>query len=274
MLQHQRPWMNPGAALGRAIGFFALWVVLSWALDRMSRRQDADPDPRLPARLQAVAGPGLVLYALSVTFFSFDWLMSLNTSWFSSIFGFYMMGSQALAAFAFVIVVIWLLASAGTLPDVYQPRHLHDIGKLLLAFVMVWAYFSVSQFLIIWSGNLPEEISWYYVRMGPAWKGLSLAVVLLHFALPFGLLLSADIKRDVRRLGPVALLLLAMRWVEVFWQAAPGLSPGKFAFHFLDLAAFAGLGGVWTWLFFLQLARRPLVPLGDEYLPEALSHHG
>jgi hypothetical protein len=155
---------------------------------------------------------------------------------------------------------------------VLTARHLHDLGKLLLANVMVWAYFSFSQFLIIWAGNLPEEIPWYIERLKGGWQYVSLIIVLGHFALPFALLLSRDLKRNFKLLASISVFILSMRLVDVYWQVMPDASKGRLAVSWLDLAAPLGLAGIWLASFLMQLEKRPLLPLNDMQLAETLEH--
>ncbi|MGE3440669.1 MAG: hypothetical protein AB7O81_33970, partial [Blastocatellales bacterium] len=172
----------------------------------------------------------------------------------------------------FAVAVTVLLAQYEPMSRVIQPRHLHDLGTLLFAFVMLWAYFSFSQFLIIWSGNLPEEITWYIRRLNGGWQWIALLVVLFHFALPFALLLSRDLKRNARLIALVAAGVIVMRFIDLFWMIAPAGRAEHLAVHWLDLAALVGLGGVWLGVFAWQLRKRPLLPVNDPHLQEALSH--
>ncbi len=191
-------------------------------------------------------------------------------------YGICFMGGQGLSALAFTIAVVVLLSRTEPMSRVIAPAHLHDLGKLLLAFVMLWAYFSFSQFLIIWSANLPEEIPWYLRRMGGGWQWVGLALIVGHFALPFMLLLSSDLKKHGRTLIVIALLVIGMRIVDLFWQIGPLHGEDHFGVHWLDAVAPVALGGVWLALFLWQLGTRPLLPLGEPYLHEALEHgrHG
>jgi len=289
-LQELYPWSRPEAkldpvlmkkaaylnapALGiRLLIYFAIWIFLMVALDRLSARQDRDADPQLIARMKRIAAPGIAIWALCVTFAAVDWLMSLDPHWFSTIYGVWLMGSQGLSAIAFLILMsVWLWRRAPM--DAYlRPGHFHDWGKLMFAFTMLWAYFSFSQFLIIWSGNLPEEIEWYTRRTTEGWGTLALVIVLFHFALPFLMLLSRDLKRNPRLLVYVAGLMLVMRLVDLFWQVEPGFEghhlPG---FYWMYAAAPLAIGGIWLWLFLGELKKRPLLPVNDPYLPEALAH--
>jgi hypothetical protein len=284
LLQAKAPYLNDGFYLVRFLLYFLIWGVFAFILNRMSLRQDTSADPGLTRRMQLIAAFGLAAYCLAVTFASVDWLMSLDPHWFSTIYGVYLMGSQGLAALAFLIVFAVFLSRRAPMEGVIQPRHFHDWGKLFLAFVMLWAYFSFSQFLIIWSGNLPEEIPWYLRRMQGGWGILSLAIVLFHFALPFVLLLSRDLKRNGRILAVVAVLMLVMRWLELIWQVEPNFGGGAHGGHgeshqniahaWLYLAAPAAIGGLWLFFFIGELKKRPLLPVNDPYLPEAIEANG
>jgi len=272
VLEHKAAYLNVPFFFVRLVIYFAIWYGFAWILNRMSLRQDQADDPGLTRRMQLVAGPGLVGYCLCVTFAAVDWLMSLQPHWFSTIFGVYMMGSQGLSALAFLIVVAVYLSRREPMAGVIQPRHFHDWGKLLFAFVMLWAYFAFSQFLITWAGNLPEEISYYMPRMQGAWGFVALALVVLQFVLPFGLLLSRDVKRNSGLLAFVALCIFAMRWLDLFWQVEPAFKERNLAMYWLYLAAPLAIGGLWVFFFVYELKKRPLLPLHDPYLPEAIAH--
>ncbi len=263
-------YLNMPFFVARAVLYFALWAGFALLLARLSLAQDRTGDPRLARRMQAVAAAGLGTFCLTGTFAAVDWLMSLDPHWYSSIFGIYFVGGTGVAAFAFVVPVALFLAGREPMARVFRPQHFHDYGKLLLAFVMLWTYFGLSQLLIIWSGNLPEEVTWYLERSRGGWEWVSVGLALFHFALPLLLLLSRDLKRHARRLAGVALLLLAMRWVDLYWQAAPVFHPEGVSLHWLDLATVVAIGGLWLGFFLRRLGTRSLLPLNDPYLAEAI----
>jgi hypothetical protein len=271
VLQHKHIYLNAPFFRARAAIYFAGWNLIVLALWKWSGDQDGG-DTRAGGRLEAISGPGLIFFGFSVTFMAIDWILSINPHWFSTIFGLLLIAGEALSALAFLICLLVILSSRPPLADVLTHRHLHDIGKLLLALVMVWAYFSYSQLLVIWSGNLPEEIPWYLNRFAGGWQYIGIALVLLHFALPFALLLSRDLKRDFKLLRAVALLVIAMRFVDLYWMVAPDFHPGHFTVSWMDFLMPIGLGGIWLALFLWQLPLRPLLPLGDPHLEEALEH--
>ncbi len=272
ILRNKSLYLNVPFFVGRAIFYFCGWYLFSHLLNKWSAQQDRNGDPAATRRMSALAGPGLLFYGLTVTFASVDWIMSLDAHWVSTIFGILVMGGQALSAMAFVIAVTVVLAQREPLKQAVSPRVLHDLGNFLFAFVMLWAYFSFSQFLIIWSGNLTEEIPWYLTRTRGGWQWVGLALVILHFGLPFGLLLSRDLKRRGGRLIRVAVMLLVLRLVDVFWMIAPNFSPDAFRLHWMDLAAPIGLAGIWLAFFLRQLQSRPLLPVGDPQLEEVFAH--
>ena len=273
-LQHKSAYLNVTFFVVRAVFYFAVWVVVSRALNKWSLEQDKTGERKLTSKMQNLCGPGLLLYGLTVTFASIDWVMSLQPEWFSTIFGMLFMGGQALSAMAFVIAVIVLLASRKPMSEVIQPGHLHDLGKLMLAFLMLWAYFAFSQFLITWSGNLPEETPWYVRRLQSSWKYVGLALVLVHFALPFVLLLSRDLKRNSRRLVIVASIVIVMRFVDLIWMIVPEVRGGGFAIHWMDILMSIGIGGIWLSVFLQQLGNRPLLPMRDPDIDAAFGHAG
>lgn len=267
ILQHKSLYLNVPFFLGRAVFYFAAWITTAYFLNRWSYEQDAAADPRLTRRLEMMSRGGLLLYALTMTFAAMDWGMSLEPHWFSTLYGVMFMGGQGLSTFAFMIPMAALLADRQPFARIISPAQFHDLGKLMLAFVMLWAYFALSQYLIIWSANLPEEIPWYLARTKNGWQWVALVLVIVHFALPFLVLLSRDIKRHARAVAVVALILIFARFVDLFWLLRPAVAPEGFAIHWLDPAAAAAVGGMWMWLFVSQLKTRPVLPLNDPAIP-------
>jgi hypothetical protein len=274
LLRHKAAYLNPSSFMLRAVAYFAIWSGIAWMLNRWSDEQDRTHDPALVDRLGRLSGAGIALYVLTMTFASVDWLMSLEPHWFSTIYGIFIVMGQTLSAMAFIILVLAVLAGREPLRGKISARHFHDLGKLLFAFVMVWSYFAFSQFLIIWAGNLPEEIPWYLKRLTGGWQWFGLALALLQFAFPFVLLLSAKLKRDPARLAQVAAFLLAMRLVDNAWMIGPAFHPGQLWIHWMDLAAPVAVGGIWLALFLRYLQTKPLLPLGDPFLMESIDHVG
>jgi hypothetical protein len=269
ILQLKHVYLNLPFFLIRAALYFGGWMLIAHLLYKWSGWQD-EGNPEATGRLTSLSAPGLVFYGFSVTFMAIDWILSINPHWFSTIFGMLFIAGEGLSAVAFLICVLVFLSNRPPLAGVLTHRHLHDVGKLLLVFVMVWAYFSFSQLLVIWSGNLPNEIPWYYNRFRGGWQFIGLALIFLHFALPFALLLSRDIKRNFKLLRNVALWVIFMRFVDLYWMVAPDFHKGQFTLSWMDILAPIGLGGIWLAAFLWQLEKRPLLPIGDPHLEEGL----
>jgi hypothetical protein len=273
ILQDKAAYLNVPFFLWRAAGYFAIWLLLAYLLPRWSRQQDQRRgDDVVGRRMRVASGPGIAIFVLTATFASVDWVMSLEPHWYSTIYGALFMAGQALAAMSFAIAAVVLLRTREPLASAVSPAHLHDLGKLLLTFVMVWAYFAFSQFLIVWSGNLPEEIPWYLRRLRGGWQWIGLLIVVGQFFLPFVLLLSRSIKRDSRILVRVALLVVALRLVDSAWLVVPAFEHGVASVLLLTLVTAAAVGGLWLATFTFALSRQPLLPLGDPHLSEALAH--
>jgi len=269
---HQAQWLAPGFFLARAAVYFAGWLVLGWLFNRWSAEEDREGGLAAHGRMSRLAGPGLVFWGLAVSFMSIDWILSVKPEWFSTMFPLLAIAGQALTSMAFLVALLVLLSFRRPMSEVLTPRHLHDLGKFLLALVMVWAYFSFSQFLIIWAGNLPEEIPWYKVRLNHGWDVVALLLVLGHFALPFALLLSRDLKRNYKLLAGIAGFILIMRLVDLYWQVTPYFRATGFGVSWLDFTAPAGLVGLWLAYFLTQLEKRPLMAPNEPALEEVLAH--
>ena len=272
VLQHKHAYLNVPFFLLRAAIYFAGWLFLSWYYNRASRREDTEGHDAVHGTMSALAGPGIIFWGFTTTFMSIDWIMSIHPEWFSTMFGLLFIAGQGLTGMAFLITVMVLLSTRRPMSEVLTPRHLHDLGKFLLAMVMVWAYFSFSQFLIIWAGNLPEEIPYYLVRINNGWGFIALALVAGHFALPFALLLSRDLKRNFKLLASIAVFILFMRLVDLYWVVTPEFRQQSFGISWMDFTVPMGLIGLWLAYFLFQLEKRPLMPINNPHLEEALQH--
>jgi hypothetical protein len=271
-LQHKHLYLNVPFFLGRAALYLGGWTLIGWLFSKWGKQEDTEGHNAVHGKFAKLAPPGLIFWALSVTFMSIDWVMSVNPKWFSTMFGLLFMASQGLTSMAFLIALMVFLSKRKPMSDVLTARHLHDLGKFLLALVMVWAYFSFSQFLIIWAGNLPEEIPWYMTRLNGGWEYVALLLVFGHFALPFALLLSRDLKRNFKLLAGIAVFILCMRLVDLYWLVAPDFRKASFGLSWMDFAAPMGLIGLWLAFFLWQLEKRPLMPINNPNLEEALQH--
>jgi hypothetical protein len=247
----------------RAAIYLVIWLALAFFLNRWSLLQDQTADKQFAKRMRMLSGPGMVLFVFTVTFASIDWFMSLDPEWSSTIYGFVFVAAWSLSALAFTIAVMAALSKQEPMTNIVAQLHFHDLGKLLLALVMLWSYFAFSQFLIIWSGNLPEEIRWYLPRIHGAWGAIALVVIVLHFAFPFLFLLSRSLKRHAGKLVIVAVLILFMRLIDLFWMIAPNFNAGQFHISWMDLVAPIGMGGLWLGFFARALTKRPLIAIND-----------
>jgi hypothetical protein len=280
-----RLYLNSVGFWVRGIAYFAGWMGLYYlVLMRWSKREEAGTTT--PAQFVAVqnwSGFGTVFYAAAITFASIDWAMSLYPEWWSTVWGMLFMVGQVLSAFAFTIVLLVKLAPMEPLSRMFKIDYLHDFGKLMFAFVVLWAYLSFSQWLIIWSGNMLSEIRWYLIRLNRGWQYFGTFLIFVHFIFPFALLLSRSLKRHGRRLILIAGLILMMRLVDLFWLTAPnfykGTGEGLANFKWYDAAMYIlcpiALGGIWLFLFFSRLEKRSLMPVNDPHFVEMLeAKHG
>ncbi|MHB1423389.1 MAG: hypothetical protein ACYC3I_09400 [Gemmataceae bacterium] len=264
-------FLSAPAVTVKAVAYFACWIGMTSLFLRWSKRQDEGVDGRILDRCETLGAPGILLYALTITLASVDWVMSLEPDWYSTIFPAMFSVGQLLNGYAFALIVFLFLSDRPPFAGSIHPAHMRDFGSLLLAFVMFWAYMSFSQFLLIWVGNLPEETPWYLLRSRGGWQFLAIVVAVFHFAVPFMLLLLRDIKEHRRRLLAVAVGLLIMRFIDLFWWIEPPLNhEGEYFYWLLDIAACTAVGGLCLWWFTGRLMSRPLLPLNDPNLAEAL----
>ena len=274
-LQHQLQYLSAPWFIARAVIYLSAWILLGDLLSRWSAAQDASGDPAWRQRMSRLSGPGLVIYALTVSFASIDWLMSLSPHWGSTVYPFILIAGQILAGLSFSAAILFLLVQHKPMSDIVRETQLHSLGKMMLAFVMLWAYCAYSQLVIIWAGNLPSEISWYLRRLNTGWKYVALALVVFNFAVPFALLLSRDIKRNARRLARVAILLVLIRYLDLLFWIAPNSLPGfehGVRFQWMDIVVPVGIGGIWMAAFVWALRQRPLLALHDQRFEEVVGH--
>ena len=267
--QITQSYLTMNGFIVRAIFYFAIWNLLSFLLSMWSKQTDQPGAPNNSDRFKAVSGPGLILYGFTISFAAIDWIMSLDPSWISTIFGLIILIGEVLSAMCFAVVVERILVDYKPMSQMLKPDFVHDHGKWMLAFIMVWAYFNFSQWLIIWAGNLPSEITFYLKRLSGGWGYVGLTLVLFHFAIPFAVLLSRPFKRNIRKLVWVAVLLLLMGYVHMFWIIEPYFS-NTFVFTLADVVVPIAIGGIWLWYFFRNLVSLPLLPAYDPDAHEVL----
>jgi hypothetical protein len=243
--------------------------VLSFLLSKWSKETDSPTAPDNSGRFKAVSGPGLILYGFTISFAAIDWVMSLDPSWISTIFGLIILIGEVLSAMCFAVVVERILYNHKPMSDLLKPDFVHDHGKWMLAFTMVWAYFSFSQWLIIWAGNLPQEITFYLRRLNGGWGSVAFFLAVFGFVLPFIALLSRPFKRNIRKLVWLAVWIMIIRYVDLFWIIEPNFSK-TLNITIADIVVPVAIGGIWLWYFFRNLASLPLVPAYDHDAHEVL----
>jgi hypothetical protein len=282
IMEHRGVFMTPWFWIVRSViyfAFFGIMVVLlnKWSLDQ-EKTTTVEESRLVLEKASRFSGPTLVIYALVVTFAAVDWMLMLDAHWFSTIWGLLFVAGWALSCYCFCVMVLAYLSDKAPMDAVIGKRHFHDLGKLMLALVMVWAYFNFSQFLIIWAGNLPEETGWWLVRMKGGWGWIGAGLIFFHFAFPFLVLLQQDFKRHARRIATLAFFILLMRLLDMFYLIGPsnriagGYEPGAFVVSWLDIVGPVAVGGIWLWWFFGELMKRPMVPEQDPYFEGAVRH--
>ena len=269
-----KTYLTTSGFIYRAIFYFAIWNLLSFLLTKWSKETDHPGSPDHTSRFKAIAGPGLILYGFTISFAAIDWVMSLDPSWISTIFGLVVLIGQVLSAMCFAVVVERILFNYKPMSEMLKPDFVHDHGKWMLAFTMVWAYFNFSQWLIIWAGNLPSEITFYMTRLHGGWASIGLILVIFGFAIPFAILLSRPFKRDIRKLVWLAVWMLLMRYVDMFWIIEPNFSK-TLSVTLADIVVPIAIGGFWLSYFFYNLGALPLLPAYDPSAGEVLepAHH-
>ena len=271
LLRWKAPYLNVPFFLIRAALYFGIWSFIALLYYRGSRGQDVTGDPAVSARLRRLAGPAIIVLALTQAFASVDWIMSLTPHWYSTIFGVYFFSGSFVGFIALLSVVVVAMRRARLLDTVISAEHLHDVGKFLFAFTAFWAYIAFSQFLLVWYANLPEETIWYKARMEGSWMQVSLFLMVGHFGAPFFYLMGRSVKRNGATLAVGGAWLLAMHFVDLYWQIMPTLHPEGLRPSALDVAALVAVGGCFVAAAGWLVRRQALVPLRDPRLAESLA---
>lgn len=279
-LKHKQAYLNFGGFTLRTVVNFAIWLFFIWRLNKWTDEQDRTGDPGIKEKLRKFSAPSLLIFVLSVTVAYIDWILSVDTQFYSTVFGGMVLIANVQATFALAILALILTSGEDRFQSRVNAPILFDLGKLLFAFTIFWTYLSASQLIIIWPANLPQEITWYLDRTDGFWKALATFVGLTMFAIPFLALLSQARKKDPRRLLRVTVWILVVNAIYMFWLVEPTFrnssvstplhtSPG-FNVYWTDFAAFFGIGGIWVYYFIGQLRKRPLLPLKDPRLSPSL----
>jgi hypothetical protein len=272
LLAFRHAYLNVPFFLIRTLVYFAIWFLLGALLWRWSTRQDRTGEPDFTTKSRVLSGGGLVVLALTGTFASFDWLMSLEPDWHSTTYGFYYLSGAMLSGIALLILIVAVADRRGALGVTLLPAHYHNLGKLLFTFVCFWAYIAFTQYLLIWIGDQPEEISWFVARTSGGWKWVAIAIVTFHFALPFFVLLSRDIKRRPLAIALISVWMLLADYLDTYWLVMPHPYRSGPQPRWTDLTAFVGIGGLVLAYAGLKLLGHPMVPVGDPYLAESLRY--
>jgi hypothetical protein len=265
-LQGKTAYLNVTFFVIRIIVYFIIWAILARLLYKASLRQDEGHTEQLNSRFRRTSAPGMILFAFTLTFAAFDWMMSLDAHWYSTIFGAYIFSGGAVAVLAFLPLISILLNRQGVMSDVITVEHYHDMGKLLFAFVIFWAYMAFSQYFLIWYGNIPEETEWFLRRWTGSWKTISLILVFGNFVIPFFILITRGAKRRLTMLGIFAVWLLFMHWVDLYWVVMPSLYPEGANLSWIDLAPMMAIGGAFVARFWHTFCAHPTVAKGDPKL--------
>lgn len=263
-------YLNTGGFLIRAAVYFALWILWAWRIRYLSLRFYEDRSPYTELSRRKWAASGLVMIIMTLTFTGIDWVMSLEPRWYSTMFGINFFISAGLAAFAFVTFFLTRLADSPAMADILKPNHFRDLGNLMLAFVMLWAYTQFSEFLLMWYANLKDEIPYYLVRRAGVWGAISTFLVIFHFFLPFFLLLMRAIKDRPATIGVVAIVILVARYAGIIWLTQPAWSREHFHYSWMALASLVGVGGLWLYLFLGQLKGQTIIPIHETWVEEVL----
>jgi hypothetical protein len=270
LLQKKQAYLNTGFFYIRTVVYFVIWFLLARTLYKTSLKQDDGHKELLLKRMRKISAPGMILFAFTLTFASFDWLMSLDAHWYSTIYGAYVFSGAVVAALCFMTVLLIALRRHGVLKETITVEHYHDLAKLTFAFIIFWAYMSFSQYLLIWYANIPEETAWYHHRWHGSWKTISLIIVFGHFVVPFFFLVTRAAKRNPGLMAVVCLWMLLMHWVDVYWLAMPSLNEQSVPISWIDPAAMLAVGGLFFWWFWKRLTAQPLVAVSDPKLSESM----
>ncbi len=263
LLAKKQGYLNTAGFIIRTIAVFAVWIVGSRLLLKWSAEQDVTVSVEPTRKMRTLSGPGLVIYPMTMTFAAVDWIMSMETEWYSTMFPILICIGQILGALALIILLFAWTAGSSKLRELASTDNFHKIGNLLLAFVMMWAYLAFGQLLVIWSGNLPAEISWYLHRTAGGWRWVAIFIGLFEFFVPFFLLLMRPVKKKRHVLAMVAACVFISYIVTIWWTIAPSAYPGGFYVSWITVTTFFGIGGLWWAAFLWNLGRRRLVPVND-----------
>jgi hypothetical protein len=270
LLQGKAPYLNIGFFIVRALVYIGAWLFLVWRLYKISISEDKSFDSSLTAKMRKLCAPGMLIFAATITFSSFDWYMSLDAHWYSTIFGVYIFGGAVISSLSFITLITIYLRQKGVLADIVSFEHFHDLGKLMFAFTVFWGYIAFAQYFLIWYANIPEETIWYHARWAGSWQFFSLVLVFGHFVLPFMVLISRGAKRNLKTMKIMAIWLLIMHWVDLYWVIMPNFTDNVWASIWIDLGTMLTISGFGLWYFWKKLASKPVIPINDPKLEASI----
>ena len=270
ILSKKAGYLNSTFFIIRTAGYFIIWFFLARILHRYSIKQDENGSVELGNKMRRISAPGMILFAITLTFSSFDWIMSLDAHWYSTIFGVYIFGGSFLAVLSFITLMSQYMRSRGLLVDTITVEHYNDLGKYLFAFTIFWAYIAFSQYFLIWYANIPEETVWFQERWAGSWKTLSLVLIFGHFVIPFFILMPRSSKRNLVIMGIMTSLILVVHWVDLYWLIAPNFHHGGISLSWMDLTTLVGIGGIFIWYFWRRYSAHALIPINDPKLKASL----
>lgn len=270
LLHGKSGYLNLNFFVIRLIVYFTIWTVLAYLLNKLSLKQNRSSSPEQIKKMRIISAPGMILFAITLTFASFDWLMSLDAHWYSTIFGVYIFSGSFLALVSIVTLIIIRLQSNGVLTEAITKEHYHDLGKWMFAFTIFWGYMAFSQYFLIWYGNIPEETIWFLHRWESSWKTISLLIVFGHFGIPFFVLFPQAAKKNKIVMTIMSVWILLMHWVDIYWIVMPTLHPHTVHFSWIDLTTLIGIGGLFLYIFWRKFTAHPLVPVGDPDLEKSI----
>ncbi|HEY6393380.1 MAG TPA: hypothetical protein VIX89_19010 [Bryobacteraceae bacterium] len=260
---HKVAYMNAPFFIVRTLAYFGIWLFLGFRILKMANEHDRTGDPGLFRRIKGISAPALLIFVVTTTLAFIDWVMSLEPAWYSTIYPWLFTIGEVLMTFAFMIALLVLLSKREPFASFLKPDHFHDLGNLMLAFTMLWAYMGLAQFLIIWAENLPDEIPWYIRRFSGGWGYLAFFIAIFHFCIPFFLLLQRFMKRRPELLRWLAIWMIVIRIVDIFWVVEPAFRQRGFEIYWTDIVAPIGIGGIWVAFFIRNLKARPLLASND-----------
>ncbi len=269
LLHGKSGYLNLNFFIIRLVVYFIIWTVLAYLLNKLSLKQNEAPSHDITKKMRIVSAPGMILFAVTLTFASFDWLMSLDAHWYSTIFGVYIFSGAFLSLVCMITLIIIRLQKNGVLQSEITQEHYHDLGKLMFAFTIFWGYMAFSQYFLIWYGNIPEETIWFLHRWESSWKTITYLIVYGHFVIPFFILFPQVTKKNKTVMTIMSLWILLMHWVDIYWIVMPTLHPHGFHFSWIDATTVIGIGGLVLYLFWRHFTSHPLIPVGDPKLEKS-----